>query len=865
MDVPFISSGALSSAHYAIVRHVELAKTAQDVDHFLLTEVASVRAKLSRARLSSKQCRECLIILMYCFLTSISGIPPGDLAFALPHAVNLAEAGSSVKERRIGYLFCSSIMPSHDEFKLMLVNTLRKDLESPDVARISLALEYIVQSPTEEIIPAIQSRLLDLLSHNSPHVRRRALFASRALAAQDSSLLRWTSQEISKRLRDPDSMVVNAAIATCIDLSENRVLGKDAAADIQKALLHLIEAAVDEPAARRVTQKILRLYGTLTPPSEVITAVLALIKRISTHRNLYALLLDAFAVIRQAPYSALKPSAKSTPIVATIRHLLPSHDPNEQYLFLTCLEYVDPRLWAGTSPTVPAVLEGWEVERIMQFLSSPDAAIRTKTLRILARVDPSIVSTYLSQKLQDLAADDDVLPLLEAAEVLATDDGEQYARSVKDVFAALSDEPGARHISEAAIERVLTYIRDKDGDFGPNVATALLASFLDAGTDNAASENTGFAPSATLMVVVTTLAVEYVGRAAVAPAHLLHALSVKLRLYPVSIQELSLIAMLRLAGELDSVPEHVSAGVRALNEVAGRHIQRRCLQFMDITSKPEVLQGIISNAPSRSLPDFLVSLETHQQTQPQSPRISHHASPPTSPSLSRLSLSGSKLRYTAYDAPPPVPAARMRRSSSRQSTSSVDGRPGSSLSSSRREDEYAYMSRTVTAGDLAVAAGSPELKSMALGLTANRSPISSPKRPGSIDLLGSKVDLISLDSPFIAEPPTALEELEELNHDFESSWNALQKYISRGWCEVPIDAVVRKLQSLPYSIAVLPADQTPFEGELKVLLSGRTAELGRGRAALRLREGSDDEDGCLWRLRCDDDEILNRVKRALAE
>lgn len=71
-------------------------------------------------------------------------------------------------------------------------------------------------------------------------------------------------------------------------------------------------------------------------------------------------------------------SASKTSFVANIRHLLVSSDPNEIYLFLTCLCCIEPRLWAGNTPDIPAVLQGWEVERIMQLLDSSDPIIRTK-------------------------------------------------------------------------------------------------------------------------------------------------------------------------------------------------------------------------------------------------------------------------------------------------------------------------------------------------------------------------------------------------------------------------------------------------------------------------------------------------------
>ncbi|TFY54482.1 hypothetical protein EVG20_g9685 [Dentipellis fragilis] len=96
--------------------------------------------------------------------------------------------------------------------------------------------------------------------------------------------------------------------------------------------------------------------------------------------------------------------------------------------------------------------------------------------------------------------------------------------------------------------------------------------------------------------------------------------------------------------------------------------------------------------------------------------------------------------------------------------------------------------------------------------------------------------------------------MEEKHKDFAASWDSLEKYNSRGWCEMPSEGVVRKLQGLQHRMAVFSADQPPFEGELKVLLArlpAGDAKLGGGAAALRLRESEDES--CLWRLRCDDE------------
>jgi hypothetical protein len=56
MDVPFISSGAISRAHYAIVRKVETATSSQLADQYLLAEVKSIRYRLAQPGLSMVVC-----------------------------------------------------------------------------------------------------------------------------------------------------------------------------------------------------------------------------------------------------------------------------------------------------------------------------------------------------------------------------------------------------------------------------------------------------------------------------------------------------------------------------------------------------------------------------------------------------------------------------------------------------------------------------------------------------------------------------------------------------------------------------------------------------------------------------------------
>lgn len=97
----FVSSGALSRSHYKLVCKVETAESAQLVDHYLSEAVVAARRLLAQPRLSQKEGTECLVILLYCRLSSCT-LTAQLFDFAIPYAITLAEAGSSVAVKRIG-------------------------------------------------------------------------------------------------------------------------------------------------------------------------------------------------------------------------------------------------------------------------------------------------------------------------------------------------------------------------------------------------------------------------------------------------------------------------------------------------------------------------------------------------------------------------------------------------------------------------------------------------------------------------------------------------------------------------------------------------------------------------------------------
>jgi hypothetical protein len=98
----------------------------------------------------------------------------GQFDFAIPQAVNLAEAGISVQDKRIGafvvdylashknihggagYAFCAELMSPGHELQLMLVNTLRKASVTLPNAQADLS---IIPGPRKRVVTTYLSRV----------------------------------------------------------------------------------------------------------------------------------------------------------------------------------------------------------------------------------------------------------------------------------------------------------------------------------------------------------------------------------------------------------------------------------------------------------------------------------------------------------------------------------------------------------------------------------------------------------------------------------------------------------------------------------------------------------------------------------
>ncbi|KAI6000552.1 armadillo-type protein [Pisolithus albus] len=822
MDVPFTSSGAMSRAHYSLVRRVETAASIQAADGVILDEINTIRSTLQQPYLPIRVCKESLVLLLYCAM-ALNTSSPGDLSFAFHHAVNLAELGETIPDKRIGYTFCTQLMPPNHELHLMLVNTLRKDLESTSIGRICLALEVLIQIRSEDAAPAVQARLQFFLRDKNELVRRRAYLAYYSLFHQDPDCVKRL-EELLTHAGDPSVTPSNLMVATSI--------------------------GVHGPSPElSFTQRWARYRHPLAPLSFVIEQVFSLdprniplifdIIKDKARAKFNKAILDAFSLLSTVPSNVISEyQAKlSYSPAAGIRHLIKSSDTNEQYIFVSCLSFLHPSTWAGSRPENPAVFDEREVQEIIELLNSQDNLIRKITLKVLYSVNPSIVATYYSQLTRSIRTDlsvvakgDCVLRLLDAVEIQCQEDSEQYARLLRELFAIVEGDVqgriGTLPVLEGCVDRVLNRVRNADMISRIALVTGLIVPLTEL--------DVRIGP--TLMVILSALVCEYCGKLPISPVEILRGMAQRLVLFSPSVQDACLLSMLRLSAECSEVPEEVTQTVQELSQSAGRYIRARCEQFSRFSRQRHILTDIISQAPS-SLPDFLSTLTNYQQgsISRSSPHHRSCDSPRPFQTHSPLSVaSPNKLRYEAY-ATPQLVTGRQNLTSQRLGAASLCS-PGNIVKELPRTGSTTVPSAKsespVTAGELTLAAAERWLESSAHT---------------------SRVSLIALDSPFIADHVDTRPE-----PNFEERWNSMQNSNLRGWCEASTDTIVGVLQTLQLYMRVIAADQPPFEGEVKVLVHGTPAD---EYAALRLRDGN--EEGCLWRLRCDDLALRMTIKRLL--
>ncbi|KAG8919057.1 hypothetical protein FRC01_001497, partial [Tulasnella sp. 417] len=774
---------------------------------------------------------------------------------------------------------------------------------------ICLALDMLLQVSSPDVIPAIQTRLEDLLSHKSFQVKRRAMATFKTLSRHNPDLLQRTTRKILKRLRD--DVVASSAFSLAVELVK---AGLISGIEVGHAAVEVMQRDHSNSQGRRIHSPVvaaIRCVGqliTIDPNSgEVKSLAEVLIQKCLTSSRSSKIVLECFRALSVIPepvlMTVLSPSSDLQHPVSGIHYMLGSKDPNLHYTFLACLLAIDVKLWAGVDEAIPAQLQENEVHRIMSFLDASDMTIRKMTTQLLYRVDPAILEAWFTQFIESIPSPTSTTlatcevyasRALEVSTVLDADNGKAFASRLRSVLQAVQvprkgavgkDSPkrgrahgegsggGVDAVLESVVEPVLDRLRGSTDEFRRTFVEKALQdlqeSFAGVG-----------APVPTATVICAAVACEYSQLVTLPPATIAEGLADCLAISPVGVQEALLIAITRVVAMFDdeSSPTVVVTQVEQLVKQSRKHMRHRCDQFLRLTKDRTTLRTVVQNAKSQTLPDILLAIEDHFR------KLPRQVTSPSSASSRAVSPRGaggpSALRYDAYEAPG---ASRRRSQDRHQMRTRQPSQTPSTRSSAAYSEEFQRspilsgddpLAQTITpAGLVTLAEGDEGLRSLATGSHTQ------PVGPSiASDALASKADLITLESPFHAEPPTTFADAfrahpqaelssgiseESFLETFDAAWKSI-KSTTRGWSESLPSAVAGTLQDAGLGfIMAFPSieaakDQAFHDNEILGMLLTSDGEVS---AAIRLRPGEDDSS--LWILKCDNLDLRLTVKKVL--
>ncbi|QRW07779.1 adaptin amino-terminal region protein [Ceratobasidium sp. AG-Ba] len=869
----YLQSPAVSRHHYAVTHKVENSKSPQEADEAVWAEIDRIKAKAARGLTDAY---DELIILMYCHTAaSVRTVAAYDLEFALSPAVSLAATGHAIKHRRIGLTFCAMFMPTDHPLQLMLVNTLRKEIESDETPRIVMAMDFITACPNEFLGPAVSPRLEVLLGSKSQNIRRRAIFALRALDSAsigsptdspfpaDSHLSHHKPTIASSHLQEIFFNVLN---------------------DVAKLALRIIRVFSDKPLHLKSYK-----HFDLLAPSLFPLSILCCGHKIKFPRRLHPTQLQHL------------PNPPRHPVLI-IRPLIVSRDPTERWASLACLKTLHGSLWAGVpldgiEDTIPPVLDEWEVGAIMNGLGDPDKTIRQLTMRILYGVDP-LVHAYLEQL---------ITPPPSASSTKhqpgeALEDGAAFANGLGRLLDKESQKKGVDERLVEELYRWCTRRIDKSRSMPLYSSSMYDSPFRDTASDTSV----------------------HVKRVWIRCWGSLTAEELK--------QEVLLLAALRLVPRLEKIEDIHEANTKvevfSQKSDLGRHIRRRCELFVRYTKGIEQLRRIVDETRSRSLPEFLQALlsnDPQSNTQPTPQQtVSPSQSPKTttgrsmiSPTFSTISLSNSPaLRYNAY-APPQPPPPRTRPTvespfhrESGDSSTSLDSpfvREGEDLAgemvlqaADERRRAKGKGKATEAGGHLRLDMdgtpkkttsldGLPNPNADLITLSAVESPFREETEFGTLNMSSSIIagateptsDSTAISSPrfhtaVMTSPRIAGSDLAPLDADaIWSSFDAIEgdmvlgKQTLRGWCEKAPENVGVALREMRIGFVT---QKVVVEGENAKMVKGQetfayiptpneSPDSEVARAVVRLRPAEDGS--CLWMLRCGEWDLRVKIRKIL--
>ncbi|WWD08222.1 hypothetical protein V865_006333 [Kwoniella europaea PYCC6329] len=679
---PYVTSGASSRAHHGWLVRLNEAASTQEEDDIISDEIRKARDVLGVRGQSTRKIADTLIILLHCLM--LRHRTEGDVELAMVSALQLAEGGRTIAERRIGYLYLVERLPKGHELNLLMINTIRKDLSSSTPSHILLALRTIAKIPSEDLAPAVIPLLTtkSLLRHKIPAIRQRAFEALLSLhrIRQTTDSFPLTMNKLLKSLDHEQDLSVLAIILRsirhiletgahhfgpdeerlyvlerCIDIARDHEVGYEGqiALEVVKTLGRIVESseAVSERIADTLSRYIAERLDAMKSCHRWEGAFLLEVCRYAKHiPQIYQ------SILRHISNLLLPNQANPSSSTASV---LPA--PNDHVLVLKCMKQLPLDVWDG-------VLGEREMGVIMEGVNSVDDNIRKLTIRLLRKLSPDLPlmvlqthldsiksSTHLSLPLAlanglnidektRLGRYETALRALEVVEAQSAEDGHAYGEGVLKILRVLEEANGGRGlIWDDGAGQILGRLEHLPRS-SAEATTISLLELLQAGDNR---------PGDTTVVIITSITCQYLPSAYDKAQEVIQYFVNKIPHYSASIQELILVTLVSLltklrSDRLENSTKLVHKTIQDLREGSSRYLKKRCDQISAVINR-DLLDEVKEKSKSSKLADVLDAIISVSTTH--SEKLTPSVETTLSPPPPRANLSVSQLRYDAYHPP----------------------------------------------------------------------------------------------------------------------------------------------------------------------------------------------------------------------
>ncbi|ESL09311.1 epsilon-adaptin [Trypanosoma rangeli SC58] len=199
-----------SRGFFEYIRSVGESKSKQEEDKIVLRDLADLKKTLSSSNIDKRLLKEYVVRIFY---AEMLGVPA---EFAHIHCVNLSSS-PDLLFKRTGYLGTWLTVGPEHELMYLIVSNLRRDMKSRAFLDIAAALTAASKLVRPELMSAINTEVVGLLSHPNALVRKKAVFAMQAFYRKSEGVI-GDINLFRQALCDRDPSVMGAALRLFADV-----------------------------------------------------------------------------------------------------------------------------------------------------------------------------------------------------------------------------------------------------------------------------------------------------------------------------------------------------------------------------------------------------------------------------------------------------------------------------------------------------------------------------------------------------------------------------------------------------------------------------------------------------------------------